>query len=115
MRPLVFTLLPALFLARPALAWDPATAASIDAGLAELRAAWEGKDPTAVLADKVQRARQKEKPAWVARVAWYVDEGERRLYFGVGVSPKLPDAAIQLSDLSGVEAKAGAPDRKSVV
>jgi len=78
----------ALMVSPAAMAWDPGGAASVDARKAELRAAWQGKEPALVLADKLQRAKQKERPAWVQRVAWYLEEGTRRLYFGVGISPK---------------------------
>src|SRR5712691_11395567 len=99
----------ALMVSPAAMAWDPGGAASVDARKAELRAAWQGKEPALVLADKLQRAKQKERPAWVQRVAWYLEEGTRRLYFGVGISPKLPEGALQSADLTGVEAKPGAP------
>jgi len=97
----------AIAVATPAVAWDPNGVASVDARLAELREAWQGKDPGAVLQDKIQRARQKQRPAWVEHKAWYLEEKGRRLYFGVGVSPKLPQGILDAADFSGVEAKSG--------
>ena len=46
----------------------------------------------AALGQKLQRARQAPKPAWVSRTAFRMDEGPRRLYLGVG-SAKLPAGA----------------------
>jgi hypothetical protein len=106
--PVRIAILLALALATPALAWDPNGVASIDARLAELRAAWQGKDPGAVLQDKIQRARQKERPGWVDHKAWYIEEKNRRFYFGVGMSPKLLQGILDSADFSGVEAKPGA-------
>jgi len=97
----------AIAVATPAVAWDPNGVASVDARLAELREAWQGKDPGAVLQDKIQRARQKQRPAWVDHKAWYIEEKGRRLYFGVGVSPKLPQGILDAADFSGVEPKSG--------
>jgi hypothetical protein len=93
----------------PALAWDPTDVASVDARTAELRKAWEGKDPGAILQDKIQRARQKPRPAWVTHKAWYIEAKGRRLYFGVGASPRLPAGTLDSADFGGVEAKPGAP------
>jgi len=92
-----------------ALAWEPASVASVDQRIAELRKAWEGKDPGAILQDKMQRAKQPQRPEWVSHKAWYIEEKGRRLYFGVGVSPKLPPGALDSADFGGVEAKPGAP------
>ena len=50
-------------LATPAQAWEPGSVASVDERIAELRKAWEGKDPGAILEDKLQRAKQPERPA----------------------------------------------------
>jgi len=77
-------------------AWDPTDAASIDARIEALKADWAGKDGAAVGNDKLTRARQAAKPAWVSRVAFRVDDGPRRLYLGVG-SAKLPAAAQLLA------------------
>jgi hypothetical protein len=99
----------ALAFAGPALAWDPAGVASVDTRRAELRKAWEGKDAGAILQDKIERARQKTRPAWVDHKAWYIEEGGRRLYFGVGVSPRLPAGTLDSADFSGIEANPGAP------
>ncbi|MFL5431771.1 MAG: hypothetical protein ACJ79M_19310 [Myxococcales bacterium] len=96
-------------LSAPALAWEPSGVASVDERIAELRKAWEGKDPGAILQDKLQRAKQPQRPEWVTHKAWYIEEKGRRLYFGVGVSPKLPQGALESADFGGVEAKAGAP------
>jgi hypothetical protein len=76
-------------------AWDPTDAASVDARIQALKADWAGKDTAAVGNDKLKRARQGTKPAWVSRAAFRIDEGPRRLYLGVG-SAKLPAAAAQL-------------------
>ena len=95
-------------LSAPALAWEPSGVASVDERIAELRKAWEGKDPGAVLKDKIERARQRERPAWATHKAWYIEEKGRRLYFGVGVSPRLPQGALESADFGGVEAKPGA-------
>jgi hypothetical protein len=78
-------------------AWEPTDAASIDARVQALNAAWAGKDAASVGNDKLQRARQATKPGWVSRLAFRVDDGPRHLYLGVG-SAKLPTGA-QLSPL----------------
>jgi len=100
-------ILAVLALSTPALAWEPNGVASVDARLAELREAWQGKDPGAVLQDKIKRGRQKERPLWVGHKAWYIEEKNRRLYFGVGASPRLPDGALDSADFSGLEARTG--------
>jgi hypothetical protein len=92
-----------------ALAWEPGSVASVDERIAELRKAWEGKDPGAILQDKLQRAKQPQRPEWVTHKAWYIEEKGRRLYFGVGVSPRLPQGALDSADFGGVEARPGAP------
>src|SRR5262245_16793687 len=79
-------------------AWDPTDAASVDARIQELKAARAGKDPVAIGNDKLQRARQAKKPAWVSRRAFRIDDGARHLYLGVG-SAKLPEAAARLGAL----------------
>lgn len=79
-------------------AWDPTDAASVDARIQALKADWAGKDPVAVANDKLKRARQPAKPAWVSRAAFRIDEGNRHLYLGVG-SAKLPEAAARLTAL----------------
>jgi hypothetical protein len=91
-----------LLVSSAAHAWDPVGAASVDARKEELQQAWQGKDAAAVLADKLQRAHQPH-PKWVDRLAWAVEEGDRRLYFGVGSSSRLPAAAVRLAELSGVQ------------
>ncbi len=75
-------------------AWEPSDAASVDARIAELRTAWEGKDRAAIGNGKLQRARQPVKPGWVSRMAFRIDDGLRRLYLGVGAA-RLPPAAIR--------------------
>jgi len=99
----------ALALSAPAIAWEPDGVASVDARLAELRDAWQGKDPGAVLQDKIKRARQKERPVWVGHKGWFIEEKNRRLYFGAGASPKLPDGTLDSADFSGVEARTAGP------
>ena len=101
-------LLALLLVASAAHAWEPEGGASVDARRAELDSAWSGKDASAVLADKLQRARQA-RPGWVARVAWTVEEGQRRLYFGVGRSSKLSAAAVKVAELSGVHGRGTVP------
>jgi hypothetical protein len=96
-------------LSAPALAWEPGSVASVDERIAELRKAWEGKDAGAILQDKLQRAKQPQRPDWVTHKAWFIEEKGRRLYFGVGVSPRLPQGALDSADFGGVEAKPGAP------
>jgi hypothetical protein len=59
----------------------------VDARIAELKEAWKGKDGGAIANDKLQRARQKVKPAWVSRTAFRIDDGARKLYLGVGSAP----------------------------
>ena len=75
-------------------AWEPTDAASVDARIQALRAEWAGMDAAAVGTDKLKRARQGTKPAWVSRSAFRIDDGARRLYLGVG-SAKLPAAAAR--------------------
>jgi hypothetical protein len=75
-------------------AWDPTDAASVDARVQELRAAWSGKSAAAIANDKLKRARQSAKPAWIARQAFRIDDGARRLYLGVG-SARVPAAALK--------------------
>jgi len=87
-----------LLAAGAARAWDPTDAASVDARIQALRAAWADKDPTAVANDKLRRARQALKPQWTSRASFHVDEGARKLYFGVGAA-KLPGGALEALDL----------------
>jgi hypothetical protein len=98
----VRTILAVLLVSAAAQAWDPSGAASVDARKAELQRAWQGKDASGLLADKLQRAHQP-RPKWVERLAWAVEEGDRRLYFGVGSSSRLPAAAVHLAELSGAQ------------
>lgn len=87
-----------LFASFAARAWDPTDAASVDARVQELRAAWSGKSPTAVGNDKLKRARQTAKPGWISRQAFRIDDGVRRLYLGVG-SVVLPATALRAGTL----------------
>jgi malate synthase len=75
-------------------AWDPTDAASVETRIEALKADWAGKDAAAVANDKLKRARQGVKPAWVSRPAFRIDDGPRRIYLGVG-SAKLPAAAAK--------------------
>jgi hypothetical protein len=79
-------------------AWDPTDAASVDARVQELRAAWSGKSTAAIANDKLKRAHQNAKPAWVTRQAFRIDDGARRLYLGVG-SARLSAAALRAGAL----------------
>ncbi len=76
-------------------AWDPTDAASVDARVQALRAEWAAMDAAGVGTDKLKRARQGVRPAWVSRSAFRIDDGARRLYLGVG-SAKLPAAASRV-------------------
>jgi hypothetical protein len=76
-------------------AWEPTDAASIDARIQALKTDWAGKDAAAIANDKLKRARQPAKPAWVSRAGFRIDDGPRRLYLGVG-SAKVPDAAARV-------------------
>ncbi|MFL5309789.1 MAG: hypothetical protein ACJ79H_04970 [Myxococcales bacterium] len=76
-------------------AWDPTDAASVDTRIQALRTGWTGMDAAAVGSDKLKRARQAVRPAWVGRTAFRIDDGPRRLYLGVG-SAKLPAAAVRV-------------------
>jgi hypothetical protein len=91
MRLLAFVLLTSL----AAGAWEPTDAASVDARIEALKADWAGKDAAAIANDKLNRARQPAKPAWVSRTGFRIDGAGRRLYLGIG-SAKLPDAAARL-------------------
>src|SRR5437899_2511890 len=84
-----------LLAAGAARAWDPTDAAAIDGRIQALKADWAGKDAAAVGNDKLKRARQGTKPAWISRTAFRIDDGARRLYLGVG-SAKLPEAAARV-------------------
>jgi hypothetical protein len=79
MRALLLT----LFLAGPALAWEPASPADVQARIGELAQAWAGKTAEQIAQDKVARARQ-QKPAWVERSAWKMELGPLTYYFAVG-------------------------------
>jgi hypothetical protein len=94
-----------LFGSFAARAWEPTDAASVDTRIQELRVAWSGKSATAVANDKVGRARQTTKPAWVSRQAFRIDDGTRRLYLGVG-SAALPAAALRAGALEDAPALA---------
>jgi hypothetical protein len=87
-----------LLVSSAAHAWDPTDAASIDARVQELRAAWSGQSAGAIANDKLKRARVSAKPAWIARQAFRIDDGARRLYLGVG-SARVPPAALKSGTL----------------
>src|SRR5207248_11275528 len=60
--------------ALPALAWEPASPAAVQARIEELQRAWAGKSPEEIAQDKVARARQP-RPQWVSRSAWKMEPG----------------------------------------
>ena len=72
-----------LLVALPALAWEPASPAAVQARIGELQQAWAGKTPEQVAQDKAARSRQK-KPAWVDKSAWKMELGPLTYYFAVG-------------------------------
>jgi hypothetical protein len=84
-------------------AWDPTDAASVDARIQELKAAWAGKDGVAIGNDKLKRARQGKKPAWASRRAFRIDDGARHLYLGVG-SDKVSESAMRIGVLQDAPA-----------
>ena len=92
-----------LLISFAARAWDPTDAASVDARVQELRAAWSGQSAVAIANDKLKRARQTTKPAWVARQAFRIDDGARRLYLGVG-SVRVPPEALKSGALEDAPA-----------
>ena len=96
-----------LFASFAARAWDPTDAASVDARVQELHAAWSGQSPMAVANDKLKRARQTAKPAWVSRQAFRIDDGARRLYLGVN-DDYLNDNAGQYTALGELTLVSGA-------
>ena len=69
--------------ALPALAWEPASPAAVQARIEELQRAWAGKSPEEIAQDKVARARQP-RPQWVSRSAWKMELGPVTYYFAVG-------------------------------
>src|SRR2546428_13934178 len=69
--------------ALPALAWEPASPAAVQARIEELQRAWAGKSPEEIAQDKVARARQP-RPQWVSRSAWKMQLGPVTYYFAVG-------------------------------
>lgn len=72
-----------LALSLPALAWEPASPAAVQARIEELQKAWAGKSPEEIAQDKIARARQP-RPQWVSRNAWKMDLGPITYYFAVG-------------------------------
>src|SRR2546427_11596774 len=80
--------------ALPALAWEPASPAAVQARIEELQRAWSGKSAEEIAQDKVARARQA-RPQWVSRSAWKMELGPITYYFAVGKA--------------GLRAAAGAP------
>jgi hypothetical protein len=79
-------------------AWEPRTPADVQARIDELRAAWEGKSPEQIEADKLQRAKQA-RPEWVSRNAWKLELGPVTYYFAVGRAPQ--DASVPLPSGTG--------------
>jgi hypothetical protein len=73
----------ALAAALPALAWEPASPAAVQARIEELQRAWAGKSPEEIAQDKIARARQP-RPQWVSRSAWKMELGPITYYFAVG-------------------------------
>src|SRR5207237_9741491 len=69
--------------ALPALAWEPASPAAVQARIEELQKAWAGKSPDEIAQDKAARARQP-RPQWVSRNAWKMELGPVTYYFAVG-------------------------------
>src|SRR5256885_12134375 len=69
--------------ALPALAWEPASPAAVQARIEELQRAWAGKSPEEIAQDKISRARQP-RPQWVSRSAWKMELGPVTYYFAVG-------------------------------
>jgi hypothetical protein len=73
----------AMLVALPALGWEPASPADVQARIGELEQAWQGKSPEQIAQDKVARARQK-KPQWAGKSAWKMELGPITYYFAVG-------------------------------
>ena len=72
-----------LLVSLPALAWEPATPADVQARITELAQAWQGKDAAQIAQDKVARARQK-RPQWASKSAWKMEFAPLTYYFAVG-------------------------------
>lgn len=73
----------AMTLSLPALAWEPASPAAVQARIEELQKAWAGKSAEEIAQDKIARARQP-RPQWVSRSAWKMELGPITYYFAVG-------------------------------
>src|SRR5438067_5988259 len=88
--------------ALPALAWEPASPAAVQARIEELQRAWAGKSPEEIAQDKVARARQP-RPQWVSRSAWKMELGPVTYYFAVGKAgfPSSVGAAADRSASAG--------------
>jgi len=76
----------------PALAWEPASPAAVQARIDELQQAWANKTPDEVLQDKIKRSRQP-RPQWVTRSAWKMELGPVTYYFAVGKAGFTPAVA----------------------
>src|SRR2546425_11801846 len=75
--------------ALPALAWEPASPAAVQARIEELRRAWAGRSPGEIAQDRVARARQP-RPQWVSRSAWKMELGPVTYSFAVGKAASPP-------------------------
>jgi hypothetical protein len=73
----------AMLASLPALAWEPATPAAVQARITELQQAWQGKSKEQIAEDKVARSRQA-RPQWVDKTTWKVELGPVTYYFAVG-------------------------------
>ncbi len=85
-----------LLIAMPALAWEPAGPAEVQARITELDKAWAGKTPEQVAQDKVKRSRQ-DKPAWVSKTTWKMEVGTLTWYFAVGKAGFGPGRGVPAS------------------
>ena len=59
----------------------------------DLQRAWEGKTAEQIAQDKLGRAKQAHRPAWVDKRAWKLELGPLTYYFAVGRAPAATDAA----------------------
>jgi hypothetical protein len=82
----VRTLILLFLVSAPALAWEPASPAEVQARIGELTQAWAGKTAEQIAQDKVARARQ-QRPAWAAKSAWKLELGPLTYYLAVGKAP----------------------------
>ncbi len=70
-------------------AWEPSDSPSIAARTAEVQAALNGKDPGAIAADKLARARQA-KPSWADKSSFKIEGGGKSYLLGVGLTKSMP-------------------------